>query len=108
MAPPVIHGEPKIVQDTKANTVSLEVIVSGWCRLFIRFFGQNILPSLFVYFLAGILPEKTKWFLDEKEIEPTETYVFSQHDEGGKRTLLKCEIKVSNSCHSTVGISVIT
>ncbi|VDK69697.1 unnamed protein product [Litomosoides sigmodontis] len=69
MAPPVIHGEPKIVQDAKANTVSLEVIVSG------------------------ILPEKTKWFLGEKEIQPTETYVFSQHDEGGKRTLLKCEIK---------------
>ncbi|OZC06608.1 immunoglobulin I-set domain protein [Onchocerca flexuosa] len=69
MAPPVIHGEPKIIQDTKTNTVSLEVIVSG------------------------ILPEKTKWFLGEKEIEATETYVFSQHDEGGKRTLLKCEIK---------------
>lgn len=31
MAPPVIHGEPKIVQDTKTNTVSLEVVVSGWC-----------------------------------------------------------------------------
>ncbi|VDN83974.1 unnamed protein product [Brugia pahangi] len=73
MAPPVIHGEPKIVQDSATNSVFLEVIASG------------------------LLPEKTKWFLGEKEIEPTKTYVFSEHDEGGKKTLLRCEIKVRKS-----------
>ncbi|EJW78313.1 hypothetical protein WUBG_10778 [Wuchereria bancrofti] len=73
MAPPVIHGEPKIVQDSATNSVFLEVIASG------------------------LLPEKTKWFWGEKEIEPTKTYVFSQHDEGGKKTLLRCEIKVRKS-----------
>ncbi|KAM3719974.1 Disorganized muscle protein [Dirofilaria immitis] len=69
MAPPVIHGEPKIIQDIKTNSVRLEVIVSG------------------------SLPDKTRWFLGEKEIEPTETYQFSHHDEGGKKILLRCEIK---------------
>lgn len=97
MTPPIIHGEPRIVQNTKTNTVCLEVIVSGWCHFSVRFFGLNILFSSFLCFLVGILPEKTKWFLGEREIEPTETYVFSQHDEGGKRTLLRCEIKVNKS-----------
>ncbi|VDN02657.1 unnamed protein product [Thelazia callipaeda] len=64
MSPPVIHGEPKIIQDAAANSVNLEVT-----------------------------PELTKWFLGDKEIEATETYIFSHHDEGGKRTLLRCEIK---------------
>uniref|UniRef100_A0A9J2PLP3 Ig-like domain-containing protein n=1 Tax=Ascaris lumbricoides TaxID=6252 RepID=A0A9J2PLP3_ASCLU len=36
---------------------------------------------------------KTKWFLGDKELAATETYVFSSKDEGGKRTLLRCEIK---------------
>ncbi|MCP9262217.1 hypothetical protein DINM_004543 [Dirofilaria immitis] len=47
----------KIIQDIKTNSVRLEVIVSG------------------------SLPDKTRWFLGEKEIEPTETYQFSHHDE---------------------------
>lgn len=38
MAPPSIIGDPKIVQDTKTNSVNLEVVVEGkWYLLLINF-----------------------------------------------------------------------
>ncbi|VDD97749.1 unnamed protein product [Enterobius vermicularis] len=69
MAPPSIYGEPKITHDTASGSVFLDVIVTG------------------------VIPAKTKWFFGDKELDKSETYVFSSKDEGGKRTLLRCEIK---------------
>lgn len=45
-------------------------------------------------FFLGADPTKTKWFFGDKELDKSETYVFSTRDEGGKRILLRCEIKV--------------
>uniref|UniRef100_A0A915PH19 Ig-like domain-containing protein n=1 Tax=Setaria digitata TaxID=48799 RepID=A0A915PH19_9BILA len=101
MAPPAIYGEPKIVQDTKTNSVNLEVIVSGCIKMAPpAIYGEpKIVQDTktnsvnLEVIVSGVVPEKTKWFLGDKEIEQTETYIFSHHDEGGKRTLLRCEIK---------------
>lgn len=69
MAPPSIYGEPKITHDTASGSVFLDVVATG------------------------VIPEKTKWFLGDKELDKSATYVFSSKDEGGKRMLLRCEIK---------------
>ncbi|KAK0397692.1 hypothetical protein QR680_002222 [Steinernema hermaphroditum] len=69
MAPPTIYGEPKIVHDEESGSVVLEVMATGADA------------------------EKTKWFLEDKEIVETESYKFSNSDQGGNRKLYKCEIK---------------
>ena len=70
MAPPSIYGDPKITQNEETGSVLLEVLVTG------------------------ADPSKTKWFLGEKELAETDTYKFSNKDEGGKRHQFTCEIKV--------------
>uniref|UniRef100_A0A914C0R2 Ig-like domain-containing protein n=1 Tax=Acrobeloides nanus TaxID=290746 RepID=A0A914C0R2_9BILA len=69
MAPPSIYGDPKITQNEDSGSVLLEVLVTG------------------------ADPSKTKWFLGEKELAETDTYKFSNKDEGGKRHQFTCEIK---------------
>ncbi|KAI6240946.1 Twitchin [Aphelenchoides fujianensis] len=72
MAPPSIHGDPKITQDESSGSVFLEVIV------------------------AGADPEKTRWYFGDDEIDATSTYKFSHADDSGGRKKLICEIKASN------------
>ncbi|MFH4977005.1 hypothetical protein AB6A40_003714 [Gnathostoma spinigerum] len=67
MAPPSIYGDPKITQE--GTSVMLDVVVTG------------------------ADPAKTRWFLGDKELEKSESYVFSHKDEGGNRTRLRCEMK---------------
>ncbi|KAH7722645.1 immunoglobulin I-set domain-containing protein [Aphelenchoides avenae] len=69
MAPPTIHGDPKIVHDEQAGSVVLEAVV------------------------AGAEPAKTKWFLGDNEIAETTTYRFKTADEGANRKKFICEIK---------------
>lgn len=70
MAPPTIHGDPKISQDEGSGSVLLDVVV------------------------AGAEPAKTKWFLGEDELAASNTYKFSHADEPQNRKKLRCEIKV--------------
>ncbi|KAK6762798.1 hypothetical protein RB195_023488 [Necator americanus] len=69
MPAPVIYGDPKI-RSTDTGSVFLEVVVTG------------------------ADPSKTKWMLNDKELEQNECYVFGHTDEGGNRNKLTCEIKV--------------
>ncbi|EPB67477.1 immunoglobulin I-set domain protein [Ancylostoma ceylanicum] len=68
MPAPTIYGEPKI-RSTDNGSVFLEVVVTG------------------------ADPSKTKWMLQDKELEQNECYIFSHSDEGGNRKKLICEIK---------------
>ncbi|VDM83774.1 unnamed protein product [Strongylus vulgaris] len=43
--------------------------------------------------VTGADPAKTKWMLQDKELEQNECYIFSHSDEGGNRKKLVCEIK---------------
>ncbi|KAE9554766.1 hypothetical protein FO519_002027 [Halicephalobus sp. NKZ332] len=69
MAPPAIYGDPKISHDEKTGTVILDVTVTGSD------------------------PSKAKWFFKENEIAQSNTYAFSNKDEGGNRRKYICEIK---------------
>ncbi|KAI6215063.1 Twitchin [Aphelenchoides besseyi] len=69
MAPPSIHGDPKITQDEKSGSVFLEVSVEG------------------------ADPANTRWFLGDNELDATASYKFSHADDSDNRKKLICEIK---------------
>ena len=85
MAPPSIHGQPKIRHDEQSNSVFLDVAVQGADAA------------------------KTKWFLEEKEIASgTGNYRMSTADQEGGRKLLVCEIKnYDKSLQGTYKVGII-
>lgn len=71
MAPPTIHDKPKILHNESNGSVLLECIISG------------------------AISEKTKWFLNDKEIKQSDIYKFNVADESNDKKKYSCEINVN-------------